>query len=348
MPTMIAFRMTAWHQPPAFVEVPVPEPGYGEVLLKVAGVGLCHTDLHFFEADEGQFPYPLPFTLGHEVAGWVTGRGPGVDDIEVGTPVVALAHAWCGRCRNCVSGNDNYCLAHGTGLGFGADGGFAEYVVVQRHSLVDLGELDPRLAGPLADAGNTAYHAVKRVLPKLTPGSTTVVLGVGGLGSHAVQILRAVSSTRIIAVDVSPRRAERAHRLGADTAVVASADLDNELRELTSGEGASAILDFVGTDASIRTALALSTPLGAIGIVGGGGGTAHLSWSSIARECDVFIPQNGTLADLREVVALAQSGAISVDREVFSFEDVMKGYEALRLGELDERAVVVMEDVHGV
>ncbi|MCW2570870.1 MAG: Alcohol dehydrogenase GroES domain protein [Frankiales bacterium] len=339
---MKAYRLLEWGRPPELTEVPQPRPGPGEVLVKVAAAGLCHTDLHFGAAPPGAFPYPAPFTLGHEVAGWVSDTGPAVDAIERGLPVVALAHSWCGTCKNCVSGNENYCPHHDSGLGFGEDGGLAEYVVVPRHSLVPLNDLDPRTAGQLACAGITAYHAVKRLVGKLVPGSTCVVIGPGGIGAMAVQCLRAMTSARIVAVDVSPTRLAYALELGADLALLADDTLDAELAAATSGLGAEAVLDFVGTQSTVDTALRAAAALGSVAIVGGGGGIAKVSWGTVPRECEIYIPQNGTLTDLREVVALAGSGRIRLDSELFGFDQLETAYDALRRGALRGRAMVVM------
>jgi alcohol dehydrogenase, propanol-preferring len=342
MATMRAFRLIEWGRPPEHCELPVPQPGHDEVLLKVAGVGLCHTDLHFLDAPPGAFEYPAPFTIGHEVSGWVAEIGASITDLEPGDAVVSLAHSWCGLCVNCTQGDDNYCLSCHTGLGFGADGGLAEYVRVARHSLVDVAGLDAVVAGQLACAGNTAYHAVKKVLQKLVPGTTAVVIGAGGVGSYAIQFLRALSATRIVAVDTAPSRLSLAREAGADCTVLADANLAEQLQPYSGGVGVRAVLDFVGTDETIAAALATAGPLGSVGVIGGGGGTAHVSWSTIARECEVFIPQNGSLSDLREVVAMARSGAVKLHSEVFGFDQLEHAYELLRRGELCGRAVVAM------
>jgi propanol-preferring alcohol dehydrogenase len=323
--------------------VPVPEVGAGQVLVRVAGVGLCHTDIHFFEVPAGTYDYRLPFTLGHEIAGWVDTWGPGVDDLSAGEAVVASAHFWCGQCGNCLRGQDNYCLRHSTGLGYGADGGLAEYVVVDRHSLVQLGSLDPRTAGPLADAGSTAYHAVKKVMPKLVPGSHAVVIGAGGLGGYAVQYLRQLSATHITVVDTAPHRLAAAVELGAHHTILSGGDVSERLGELLPDGRAEGIFDFVGTDSTIATALACSKPRGSVAIVGAGGGVAPVSWTTVARECDVFIPQGGTIPDLQEVVALVQQGRVRISAETFPFRDITLAYDRLRSGELSGRAVVVMD-----
>jgi propanol-preferring alcohol dehydrogenase len=339
---MQAFRLMGWQRPPELVEVPVPTPGPQQVLVRVGGVGLCHTDIHFFDVPAGVYDYRLPFTLGHEISGWVHELGPGVDDLRPGDGVLASAHFWCGQCRNCLRGHDNYCLRHSTGLGYGADGGLAEFVVVDRHSLVPLAGVDPRSAGPLADAGNTAYHAVKKVLPKLVPGSRAVLIGVGGLGGYAVQFLRLLSGAEIVAVDTAPHRLTRADALGAHRTVLAGDDLAAQLREATGGEGADVVLDLVGSDATMAAALSASRPLGAVALIGAAMGTARVSWPTVARECEVFIPQGGTMPDLEEVVALAASGSLVSDSQTFAFSEVEQAYARLRAGDLVGRAVVVM------
>lgn len=343
MPMMTAFQLTGWQQPPEWTEVPVPVAGPGQVLVKVGGVGLCHTDVHFFEVPAGRYDYRLPFTLGHEISGWVDTPGPGVSDLPTGTPVIASAHFWCGRCRNCLRGHDNYCTVRSNGLGYGADGGLAEYVVVDRHSLVALTTLDARLAGPLADAGSTAYHAARRVLPKLEPGSEAVVIGAGGLGGYLVQYLRQLTAARITVVDTAAHRLDAARDLGAHQTLLSGPDVRDRLRAMLPGGRAEGVFDLVGTDDTTATALSVSKALGSVAILGAGPGAASVSWTSVARECDVFIPQGGTIPDLQEVVALVESGRVRMTNETFAFADVERAYDRLRTGDLLGRAVVVMD-----
>src|SRR5215218_8897997 len=201
---MRAIRLTAWEQPAQLVEVAEPEPGPGEVLVRVAGAGLCHSDLHLMHWRAGALPYELPFTLGHEVAGTVAALGPGADSLEVGEPVLVYGPWGCGRCRACSIGAEHLCDGGGTarGAGLGRDGGLAEYMVVPSPRLtVPLDGLDPVAAAPLADAGLTPYHAIRRVVHTLGPGTSAIVIGVGGLGHVAVQLLKALSSVRVVAVD---------------------------------------------------------------------------------------------------------------------------------------------------
>src|SRR3984885_14118407 len=204
---MKAFQFVAAQKPPELREVPVPEPGAGQVLIKIGGAGACHSDLHILEAPPKPGPARAPFTLGHENAGWVEKLGPGATGFAVGDPVIAYGPWGCGLCMNCRVGRENYCQNPGNikAGGLGADGGMAPYFLVpSTRFLIPLGTLDPREAAPLSDAALTSYHAIKRSRHLLGPGSTAVVIGAGGPGQMAIQILRTLSTaTTIIAVDTA-------------------------------------------------------------------------------------------------------------------------------------------------
>lgn len=341
MATMTAYRLTGWQQPPEFVEVPVPTPGPGEVLLRVGGVGLCHSDFIFMDSPSGYLPYDLPFTLGHEIAGWVADAGPGVAGLADGQAVAVAGIHSCGRCRWCLRGADNYCVDGWKGRGYGEDGGLAELIAVPARELVPLPTLDPRHVAPLTDAGTTSYHAVKKVLPKLYAGCTAVVIGVGGLGAYAVQWLRLLSGARVVAVDVSEQRLALARSLGAHETVPGGDGGAGRLGALLGPDRAAGVFDFVGTDDTAALALGAAATMGAVALVGAGGGTAAVRWLGVPFECDVFIPQAATIADLHEVVALAETGAVRVEVEQFGFADAPEAYRRFRVGELTSRAVVL-------
>jgi alcohol dehydrogenase, propanol-preferring len=338
-PRVRAYRLLDW-QRPGFAEVPEPRPGDGEVLVQVGGVGLCHSDVLFLESPGGVLPYEVPFTLGHEIAGWVAEVGAGVDDLAVGDAVAVACMSPCWECRWCRRGADNYCVDSWRGRGFGVDGGLAAQLVVRRRELVPLGDLDPRVVAPLTDAGATSYHAVQRVRPKLYDDSTAVVIGVGGLGAYAVQWLKLQTPARVVAVEARPERVAAAQALGADEVLLAGDGLSRRLREAVGVDGADAVLDFVGSDQTLNAALRNAATMGAVAIVGQGFGTAQVQWGRPAHDCDVFNPQGATIAELHEVVALAQSGRVTVEVEQFGFEDVEEAYRRLREGSLAGRAVV--------
>lgn len=341
MTTMPAYRLIEWQEPARLEHVEVPEPAADQVLVRVAGVGLCHSDLLFLDAEPGTFAYELPYTMGHEIAGWVERAGSSVTDLAPGDAVVACAHRLCGTCEFCRLGLDNYCTQFTTGLGFGGDGGLASFVVVDRLALVGPTSLDPRIAGPLADAGKTAYHAVRRALDRLVPGSTAVVIGAGGLGGYAVQYLRLLTSCRIVVIDVEEHRLVMARELGADHTLTSSPTIDADLAAALGGRGAEAVFDFVGTDATAQTALGAARSRGIVAIVGAGGGSAHVSWTSVAGGVDVYIPHGGTMSDLQDVVTLAEQGHLVITHELFEFADVEVAYRRLRTGDLAGRAIVL-------
>jgi propanol-preferring alcohol dehydrogenase len=344
--TMQAYRLVAWASPPELVDVPVPRPGPGQVLVRVAGNGLCHSDFTMGElpAEIGEaLGWSMPFTLGHEVGGWVAELGAGVDGPAVGQAVALRSPSSCGACWYCIRGLDSACAGGLVGRGYGRDGGLADYVLAESAGdVLPLRSVDPVLAGPLTDAGATSYHAVRRVLGRLTPGSTAVVVGAGGLGAFAIQFLKALSPARVVAVDTDPARLEVASARGADD-VVAGVDRRTvaTLLEL-SGGGAAAVLDFVGVDETIAAGLAAVRPAGAYGLVGAGMGGFRRPWyGGLPREAEIFTFQGSSRSDVEDVLALADSGHLVIDTEQFPLADVAVAYEALDRGGLRGRVVVV-------
>jgi len=253
---MKAYRLTKWLHAGEFQDVPVPEPGPGQALVRIGGAGACHSDLHLMhEWSPETFPavaeWTLPFTLGHENAGWAEAGDLG--GVEPGAPVV-IAPTWsCGVCRSCRHGATNYCdqidVWDGKAGGIGLDGGLAEYMVVPTACLVPLRDLEPWQAAPLTDAGLTSYHAVKRCLPLLTPDVSVVVIGVGGLGHMAVAYLRELCGAQIIAVDLDEGALKLAREMGADICLQSDSQTASEIRKASQGLGAMAVLDFVGANA---------------------------------------------------------------------------------------------------
>src|SRR3954453_6361650 len=209
---MRAYRLVDWQRAGVAAVAP-PPPADGEVLVRVGGVGPWPSAVLFLESPAGVLPYEVPFTLGHEIAGWVDALGDGVDDLAAGDAVAVTCMSPCGECRWCRRGADNYCVDSWHGRGFGVDGGLASHLVVRREQLVPLGGLDPVSAAPLTDAGATSYHAVQRVRPKLYDDSTAVVIGVGGLGAYAVQWLKLQTAARVVAVEAREERVAAAGEL---------------------------------------------------------------------------------------------------------------------------------------
>jgi propanol-preferring alcohol dehydrogenase len=342
---MKAYQLTAWQEPPELREVDVPEPGPGQVLIKVGGAGACHSDLHLMEWPEGQMDFDLPFTLGHENAGWVEKLGAGVEGLEQGEPVAVYGPWGCGRCRACRRSAENYCehqaelRAFGGGLGL--DGGMAEYMLVPHaRLLLPLGDLDPRDAAPLTDAALTPYHAIKRSLHLLAPGSTAVVIGIGGLGHMAVQILRSVSPARVIAVDTSADKLRVARELGADHAVEPGEGAADEIRELTGGRGVELVVDNVGADETLALAAKVVHFESHLTVIGLAGGKFEFAFGAEPFEAQLTIPYWGSAIELAEVLDLARAGRIRPHVERFPLERVDEAYERMRAGTLDGRAVI--------
>jgi len=332
--------------PPDVVEIEMPEPGPGQVRLKITAAGVCHSDAFIMGLTQEQYIYGLPLTLGHEGAGVVDKLGAGVHGVKLGDSVAVYGPWGCGRCYMCAQGMENYCEnAAAEGIappGLGAPGSMAEYMLVDdsRH-LVPLGDLDPVENVSLTDAGLTPYHAIKGSLAKLGPGSTAVVIGTGGLGHVAVQILRAMTSATVIALDVNDEKLQLAKDVGAHHGFLSDTEAIDKIKELTGGKGAQAVFDFVVVQPTIDLGQAVIRVEGDLVLVGVGAGTAKVGVLDSAYDSSVRAPYWGSRSELFEVLELARSGAIHVETEVFSLDDGPKAYERLHEGSLRGRAVIV-------
>jgi propanol-preferring alcohol dehydrogenase len=344
---MKALRLTRWSHPAELVDVARPKPDAGQVVIKVAGAGACHSDLHLMDWPEGQLPWKLPFTIGHENAGWVADVGAGVTSVREGDPVLVYGPWGCGACRACRHGRENYCeraaTIDGSGGGLGRDGGMAEYMVVpSARLLVPLGSLDPVIAAPLADAGLTPYHAISRARAALVPGSTAVVVGCGGLGQMAIQLLKATTGAAVVAVDRDAGKLELARALGADAVVRTDGETDVAAAVQREADGrADVVLDMVGSEATLALGAKVLRPEGSLVIVGLGLGTLPVNFFSIPYGAQVATSYWGTLPELMELVTLAQGNRLRLDAETFPLEQAPAVYEKLRRGEIRGRAVIV-------
>ena len=347
---MRAVRLNAWKSEAVLEDVPRPKPDAGQVIVQVGGAGACHSDLHLMhDFEPGALPWQPPFTLGHENAGWVDSVGSGVRGVEVGQPV-AVVGAWgCGRCARCRAGLETYCEdpaaapVPGGGGGLGLDGGMADFLLVPdaRHLVPLPSGLSPSSAAPLTDAALTPYHAVRRSLAKLTPDSTAVVIGAGGLGHMAVQILKAITAAQVVAVDPRHEARTLAESSGADVVLEPGPDLVEQLRELAHGRGADLVLDMVGSDETLASAAAATRQLGDLTIVGIAGGTLPVSFFGLPYEVSVQTTYWGNRAELVEVLALAARGLLAPEVATFPLEDAAAVYARLAAGDISGRAVVV-------
>ena len=327
------------------VDVPRPEPGPGEVLLRVLAAGVCRTDLALLRS--GGNGLELPVTLGHEVVGEVMALGEGVAGLASGTVMAVYELLGCGRCSACARGQDNVCRDVIPGaIGITRDGGMAEHVVAPARNLVALGDVDPVHAAPLTDAGMTALHAVERGRPQLEPGATAVVVGIGGLGHLAVQFVRATSRVRVIAVDVDRARLDFAAGIGADDGVLTGPDAAEGILEANGGRKVDVVFDFVGAQASLDLAAQVTGRGGAIVVTGGGGGrlsiTAQMgAGGSPDREIAIVHTFGGTREDLMQALALAEAGRVQTHVEVYDLEAAGRVLADLDAGNVLGRAVLV-------
>lgn len=331
---------------PEVVEIPTPDPGPGQIRLRVTAAGLCHSDSYIMGLPEDQYVYGLPLTLGHEGAGVVDTVGDGVHGVAAGE-AVGVYGAWgCGQCHACARGAENYCVrAAALGIappGLGAPGALAEYMIVDdvRH-LVPLGDLDPVANVSLTDAGLTPYHAIASSLPALYAGSTAVVIGAGGLGHLGIQIVRAISGATVIALDVNDEKLKLADEVGAHHVLRSDEKAVEAIRSLTGGAGAQAVFDFVGAPSTLEIARQSVAIDGVIQIVGIGGGLLPTGFFSTPFGASVRAPYWGTRTELMEVLDLARAGAIRVETEVYSLEEAPAAYRRLHDGVIRGRAVVV-------
>ncbi|MGZ4354498.1 MAG: NAD(P)-dependent alcohol dehydrogenase [Gaiellaceae bacterium] len=335
---MRAALLREYHRPLDLVERPVPEPaGPRDVVVRVGGAGVCATDLHAIDGLMEPAGLRLPVVLGHENAGWVHAVGDGVTAAAVGDAVLLYPPYSCGLCVPCRRGLDMHCERHGF-TGLTRDGGFAEYVLVDERSLLRLPDgVEPAAVAPHADAGLTAYHAVKKLIPRLVPGTTAAVIGVGGVGHIALQLLQVLGAGAVIGVDTDERRRALARELGADE-VVGDA---GAVREATGGAGADVVLDCVGTGETHAAGLAMLARRGLFSIVGYGGTVSLPSADLVVGETTVAGNLVGSWIDLWELLQLHARGDVTLKTESHPLEDVNEVLDRLRAGEVTGRAVLV-------
>jgi NAD+-dependent secondary alcohol dehydrogenase Adh1 len=306
----------------------------------VEGAGVCATDLHAIDGLMEPAGVTLPLVLGHENAGRVAAVGDLVATVSVGDPVLVFPPYSCGLCVPCRRGHDMHCERHQF-TGITVDGGFADYLVVAERSLVRLPpDANPVELAPYADAGLTAYHAVRRAAHLALPGTTAVVIGVGGVGHVALQLLRELGSSAVVAVEPHAQRRRLAEELGADTALESNGAVD-AVRELTDGRGAELVLDFVGTDQTHADGLGMLAAAGTYSMVGFGGTVTVPSVALVGAEQAAVTNLVGSWTDLWEVVQLHSRGKLTLKTETHPLEDVNDVLGMLREGAVTGRAVLV-------
>ena len=339
---MRAALLSEYETPLELVDRPAPEPGRpDEVVVKVGGAGVCATDLHAIDGLMEPAGVSLPMVLGHENAGWVESAGDLVSTVVPGDPVIIYPPWSCGLCVPCRRGDDMHCIHHEF-TGLSVDGGFADYVLVRERSLIKLpAGLEPREVAPHADAGLTAYHAVRRMAHLMRPGTTAVVIGIGGVGHIAVQLARELGSSRVIAVDTESERLDLARELGADETVPGGPGAPAGVRDLTDGGGADVVFDFVGTDDTHAASMDMLARAGTYSVIGYGGNLPLTSMGLVVEEKSVVANLVGSWTDLYELIQLHAAGRVQLKVETHPLDAINEVLEKLRNGGILGRAVLV-------
>jgi NAD+-dependent secondary alcohol dehydrogenase Adh1 len=324
-------------------QVPVPKvSGPHDVLVRIGGAGVCRTDLHVIESVWKDTLDPdLPYTLGHENAGWVEEIGDAVTSVRPGDAVIVHPLITCGVCAGCRRGEDMYCAAS-TFPGLNADGGFAEFLLTGDRSLIRLADgLEPAAVAPFADAGITAYRAVKKAAAILSPGTRCVVIGAGGLGHVAIQCLKALTPAEVIVVDPSAPARKLAGEIGADHVVDATEDPVEQVKELSGGDGVEAVIDFVGEHGTTDQGPAMLLQGGTYYVVGYGGRVDLAALQVIFNEINVVGNLVGNYTQLCELMALAAAGKVALHTQTYPLDQVNEALEDLAAGNVAGRAVLV-------
>ncbi|GAB3197512.1 NAD(P)-dependent alcohol dehydrogenase [Geodermatophilus arenarius] len=340
---MKAVRVHEYHADPSIDEIPEPQlRGPLDVIVKIGGAGVCRTDLHILEGQWADLQNPdLPYVIGHENAGWVHAVGEGVTNVAVGDTVILHPQPSCGLCAACRAGRDMQCEnAFFPGLS-NDDGGMAEYLRTTARACVKLDpSTDPAGVAALADAGITAYHAVRKALPLLYPGTTAVVLGAGGLGHIGVQCLAALSATRVVVVDRNPDALALARQIGADETVVADGGQVQAVQELTGG-GADVVFDFVAEQGAEMDGWRMTRPAGSYYVIGYGGELRIPTLDFVAGEKNVVGNIVGTYTDLAELMVLAQAGKVTLHTQRYPLDRAVDALRDLEAGKVRGRAILV-------
>jgi NAD+-dependent secondary alcohol dehydrogenase Adh1 len=338
-----AVRLHEFHKPPVVDEVPEPTiSGPLEVIVKIGGAGVCRTDLHIMEGQwDAAMHTPLPYILGHENAGWVHEIGPGVTNVAVGDTVILHPLVTCGLCRACRAGDDMHC-SNNAFPGLSRDGGMAEYLLTSARACIKLDPAtQPKDVAALADAGITAYHAVRKAIPLLYPGTACVVIGAGGLGHIGIQCLAALTATRIIVVDQNPDALKLAEQLGADHTVVADGGQVAAVQDLTGGAGANVVLDFVAEQGAENDGWNMTGEAGSYFVIGYGGTLTIPTLDIITTERNIIGNIVGTYSDLAELMVLAQAGKVTLHTRTYPLDAAPDAIADLDAGRVRGRAILV-------
>lgn len=322
------------------VETPTPTPGTDEVLVRTAAVGLCHSDLFISQAPPA-LSMDLPVTLGHEIVGTVEALGEGVTGWAPGARAAVYVLIGCGECTRCHAGEDNLCRRGYRGMGTHRDGGMAELVVVPAANLVDAEGIDPVSAAPLTDAGLTALHAVTAGRELARARARILVIGIGGLGHLALQVVLGTESAEVFAADTGEAARALARTLGAHHVLDGDAA---EVLDLAGGREIDLVLDFVGTDGTLELARRVTDRGSAVVVAGLGEGRLTVQATSVSElspEVAVRRVSAGSRANLVEVMDLGRRGLLKAETTRYPLGEAASALADLERGAVTGRAVLV-------
>ncbi len=340
---MKAVRVVGYHQPLQLDDVPEPEvTGPHDVIVKIGGAGVCRTDIHILEgqwAEKSQVA--LPYTIGHENAGWVAAVGSAVTNVAEGDKVILHPLVTCGLCRGCRRGDDVHC-ENSAFPGIDTDGGYAEHLKTSARSVVRIDDsLEPADVAALADAGLTAYHAVAKAARRLHAGDKAVLIGAGGLGHIGIQVLAALSPAEIVVVDRNPDAVKLALEIGAEHGIVADGSQVEQVLELTGGHGAEQVVDFVGEGGSTAEGLRMTRRAGDYHVVGYGENVDVPTIDLISAEVNIIGNLVGSYTDLVALMALAARKKVVLHTAKYPLARFQDALDDLSAGRVRGRAILV-------
>ncbi|GAA0603749.1 NAD(P)-dependent alcohol dehydrogenase [Kribbella sandramycini] len=340
---MRAVNVVGYHRNLEAAEVPEPQLEHPwDVIVRIGGAGVCRTDLHILEGQWAEKSgVTLPYTIGHENAGWVHAVGSAVTNVREGDKVILHPLITCGLCRACRSGDDVHCESSAF-PGIDTNGGYAEYLRTSARSVVRIDDsLEPSDVAALADAGLTAYHAAAKAARRLTPRDRCVVIGAGGLGHIGIQVLKALTPAELIVVDRNADAVKLAVSIGADHGIVADGNQVGAVRELTGGAGAEVVVDFVGEGGATSEGIRMLRRAGDYHVVGYGEDVVVPTIDIISTEINLIGNLVGSYNDLCDLMALAARGAVTLHTTKYPLDDFQQALDDLTAGNVRGRAILV-------
>jgi NAD+-dependent secondary alcohol dehydrogenase Adh1 len=340
---MKAVQVVDYHTKMELTEVPDPKvTGPLDVVVRVGGAGVCRTDLHVLEGQWAEKSgVQLPYTIGHENAGWVHAVGSAVTNVAVGDKVIVHPLITCGLCRACRLGDDVHC-ENQSFPGIDTHGGYAEYLLTTARSVIKLDDsLEPADVAALADAGLTAYHAVAKAARATRPGDVVVMIGAGGLGHIGIQVMKAISAATVIVLDRNQDALNLAREIGADMTVLADGTHVEKVLELTDGHGAQAVIDFVGEGGATADGVAMLRRAGNYYVVGYGENIDVPTIDLISTEINFIGNLVGSYTDLQELMVLATQGKVTLHTTTYPLVQFQQALEDLDKGKVRGRAILI-------